>query len=531
MLCNRLHIECVARLPRIGCLLLMKTGATVRRLHQTRSLLATYLSQTTPWSPIPNAQHLRNFSMKKWITWLGKQDFSYIYALLGESTLGLMFILYVFIARVVGPEQYGVFSAAVALGGILGVFIQFGLPMLLTRTVAANPQDGTRPTLRFLLIQILNTIPIFALLPLITHWIGFSREGMILCYLMIAAELCRSIKMSWRGIMKGKNWFHKESVSVFIERLFTVVLTSIILFITGSLILTTVALVLSRLIDNAGTGLYLARHFPLAHNQQPESWRNTYKKALPFALHGLLWIVYYQIDIIMLKALAIDAEVGFYGAAYRVMEIFAALPRVVFFVAFTRFAKYHATDPNQLPKQIVKALRTLFVLILPCLIIAGFIQPIAMPLLFGNAFLVSVSLLAVLLPGLALNMFNTVTETYLLTTEREITLTPLLLITSGTNILINLILIPRLGALGAAIATVASEAVLCALGMTQLLCSPIRHTARRIIPLILPCLAVAAIPTIHHLAGLPLPITAALLIVVSGALVYQMKHLYAYHAR
>ena len=453
-----------------------------------------------------------------------KQDFSYVYALLGESTLGLMFILYVVIARVVGPEKYGVFSAAVALGGILGVCIQFGLPVLLTRSVAADPRQGSRHTLRFLLIQGFNTIPILALLPLLTHWMGFSREGVVLCYLMIAAELCRSMKMSWRSIMKGNSWFRMESVSVFFERLFTVALAGIILLTTGNLVLTTAALVLARLIDNAGTGLYLGRRFPLAHSQQHEAWAQTYRRALPFALHGLLWVVYYQVDIIMLKALAPEAEVGFYGAAYRVMEIFAALPRVVFYVAFTQFAKCHAEDPAKMPVHIFKALRMLFLLILPCLIIAGFIQPYAMPILFGNAFLASVGLLAVLLPGLGIKMFSTLSEEYLLATEREKQLPALLLIVSASNVLINIALIPRFGAMGAAIATVASEAVFCCLGMLLLLRSPIRHTAVRIMLLILPCTAIAVAPSLHY-AGLSILTTGTLLIASTAVLFLQMHRL------
>lgn len=463
--------------------------------------------------------------MKHLLSWIRKQDFSYLYALLGESTLGLMFLLYVLIARVVGPEQYGVFSAAVALGGILGVMIQFGLPMLLARNVAADPTEGTKQTIQYLLTQILNTIPIVIILPVITHVMGFEREGMILCYLMIVAELFRSIKMSWRSVIKGKGWFHKESVSVFLERSFTVLLASVILFTTKNLLLTAAAIVTARLIDNIATGTYLAHRFPLTQPHTNISWRETYRKAFPFALHGLLWIIYYQIDIIMLKGLTTEAQVGFYGAAYRVMEIFAALPRVVFFVAFTRFAQCHADAQHEIPKQMIKALRMLFLMILPCLVIAGFAQPFVFPLLFGPAFAVSVGLLAVLLPGLALNMFNTVNETYLLTTGREIKLTPLLLTTSAANVVMNLILIPRMGALGAAIATVGSEVILCALGMVQMVNTPVRSVTQRIIYLIPACVLIAVIPSLYWV-GFPLLASLGLLILFSAILLIQMRYLW-----
>ena len=460
--------------------------------------------------------------MLKLIHWMRKRDFSYLYALLGESTLGLMFVLYVIIARVVGPERYGVFSAAVALGGILGVFIQFGLPVLLTRSVAADPEQGSRNTLRFLCIQTLHTVPILAILPVLTHLLGFSREGIILCYIMIAAELCRSIKMSWRGIMKGCAWFKIESVSVFLERFVTVIFAGVILYTTQNLILTAAAIVLARLMDNAGTALYIGKRFPLAHSRQIETWSQTYRRALPFALHGLLWVVYYQVDMIMLKTLAPEAaEVGFYGAAYRVMEIFGSLPRVVFYVSFTHFAKCHVENPVHMPVHIYKALRMLFLLILPCLVVAGFLQPIAMPILLGRGFDVSITLLAILLPGLSINVFSTLCGEYLLATERENQLPPLLFAVSICNIVINAILIPRHGAMGAAIATVISEAVFCCLGMVLLFRSPIRKTTIRVIQFILPCLLIAATPSLFY-AGIPLKTAVPLLLVGVGASVILM---------
>ncbi len=462
--------------------------------------------------------------MKALLHWVRKQDFSYVYALLGESTLGLMFILYVVIARVVGPAQYGIFSAAVALGGILGVFIQFGLPVLLTRCVAAQPTEGPRATMRFLLIQVVNSIPIFIFLPLLTAALGFSREGLILCYLMVAAELCRSMKMSWRSVMKGHSWFKIESISVFLERSFTVILSATILFATHSLILTTGTLVLARILDNLGTGIFLKQRLRLSHSQQCETWGHTYRRALPFALHGLMWVVYYQVDMIMLKALAPEAEVGFYGAAYRVMEIFGALPRVVFYVAFTQFAKCHAEDPATMPHHIFKSMRMLFLLIIPCLVIAGYLQPHVIPFMFGEAFVLSVSLLAVLLPGLAIKMFSTLSEEYLLATEREKQLPYLLLIVSITNIATNMILIPRMGAMGAAIATVVSEAVFCFLGIIMLLKSPIRRMAVGISILVLPTIAIATAPSLY-LAGIPILSTLGILAFSISAVWFMMSTL------
>jgi O-antigen/teichoic acid export membrane protein len=161
--------------------------------------------------------------------------------------------------------------------------------------------------------------------------------------------------------------------------------------------------------------------------------------------------------MIMLKAMGPELDVGYYGAAYRVMEIVSALPRVVFYVAFTRFAQCHAETPALLPKRVMEAVRVLMLLVLPALVVAGLVQPWGMGVLFGEAFAPSVLLLAVLLPGLGVKMFSTLSEEYLLATGREKTLPWLL----GAVAL----LIPQYGALGAALATVLSEVLFCLLGL------------------------------------------------------------------
>jgi len=446
---------------------------------------------------------------RKWLDRLARLDFSYFFALLGESTLAITFVFYVLIARAVGPGPYGMFSAAVALGGILGVLIQFGLPVLLTRNVAADPGEGTRQTRQFIAIQLVHTVPVLLILPLLIHLMGFSRQGAALCYLMVFAELCRSVKMLWRSIMKGNSWFHLESLSVFAERLFSALLAGTVLFTTGSLVLTTAALVFARIVDNVVTGVCLGRRFQLTADRQTPAWTETWRRALPFALHGLLWVLYYQVDMIMLKAMAPEVEVGYYGAAYRVLEIFAALPRVVFYVAFTRFAQCHVQDPARMPGHIYRAARVLLLLVLPALLAAGFLQPLLVPFLFGNAYLASVGLLAVLLPGLAVKMFGSLNEEYLLATGAEKKLPPLMLAVALSNISANLLLIPRFGAMGAAVATGISECVFFSLGLRLLLKSPVRRAARQLVLIAFPSVLIALAPSLA-VAGASVGLVSAL---------------------
>ena len=390
---------------------------------------------------------------------LARLDWSYFYALLGEGTLALTFVLYIILARELGPERYEIFAAAAALAAILSLFINFGLSDLLTREVAAKPEEGPKSTVKFLILEVLNTLPVLVILLPIAHLLNFQGQGLIVCYLMIFAELCRNLKMTQRGVLKGMGWFRSETISVAIERSAVVLCSIAVLLFTNNLVWVVTTLVVVRLLENIGLLYYLSRKVTTWSAFNFNSLVASVKMAYPFALAGVLWVIYYQVDVVMLKAIAPMGEAGFYSVAVKIMEIFSALPRVIFYVAFTRFARAYATDPDLLPPQIYKATRLLVVLVLPVILIAGFFQTTLVQILYGDNYSYSVQSLSILLPNITVAIFGQLVQQTLIAIGQEKRLPPILLGAVVANVATNAILIPVLGAIGAAIATILSELV------------------------------------------------------------------------
>ncbi|MBE9042421.1 flippase [Oscillatoriales cyanobacterium LEGE 11467] len=392
-------------------------------------------------------------------------DWSYFYAFLSESTLALTFFFYSITGRILGPEKYESFAAAAALGAILSLFIQFGLPVLLQREVAANPEEGSKLTLEFLVIEVLNSILVLIVLFPIAKILGFEGNGLIVCYVVVLAEVCRAAKMTLRGVFKGFGWFRSESIAVALERSLVYALACLVLFLTQNLIFVVATIAILRSIDIVALIYYLNGKVDIKSSIDVNKLRQSLVLAYPFAVSGILWILYYQVDIVMLKGMAPSGEAGFYSASYRIIEIFLALPRVVFQVIFTRFARCHAHSPEQLPEQVYKANRLFITLVLPVCLGAGFLQRTLVHLIFGDAFLPSIPSLAILIPSLGISMFGNLAYRFLQATGQEKSLPPLLLVTAVFNVILNAILIPHLGGVGAAYATLLSEAMLCFLGL------------------------------------------------------------------
>ena len=453
---------------------------------------------------------------------LGRLDLSYIYSFLSEATLGLTFIFYMVLARVFGPEQYGIFASAGALAIILAFFIQFGLPFLLGREVAANPQEGSKSTIEFLVLQGFNSLLVLIILFPLARALGFQGTGITICYLLVLAEVCRSAKQTIRSVFRGWGYFRTETISVAIERFLVVLLSGVVLFLSKDLVWVVATLVLVRTVDILGLLYYLSKKTQIWSPISFESLWQTLKMAYPFAVSAVLWILYYQIDLLMLKGLAPTEEAGFYSAAYRITEIFSSLPRVIFSVTFTRFALCQAKEPEKLPKEIHKSAYLLLAGVLPALVVAGLLQTPIVETIYGKAFSPAINSLAFLLPSLGIKMFGTLVEYFFQATRREKFLPPLLLTTVIVNIISNALLIPQMGAMGAAIATLLSEIVLAIAGLILMTRIGYKRVARNLILISLISLLVAAIPSLM-LNGLNSAVAIGLIIPSLLAIFFLMR--------
>jgi O-antigen/teichoic acid export membrane protein len=453
---------------------------------------------------------------------LARLDLSYFYALLGEATLGLTLIFQIFIGRFLGLADYELFAAASALGAILALLIQFGLPVLLNREVAANPEEGPQSTIQFLLLELLTSLPVFLLLFPLAQLLKYEGNGILVCYIVVFSEICRAMKMTLRSVLRGRGWFRGETVSVALERASTVLLAGIVLVLTKDLVWLVVSMTIARALDIVGLIYYLSRRVKLWAPIRPSHFAETLRVAYPFAVSGVLWILYYQVDVVMLKAMAEPGQAGAYSASYRIMEMFFALSRVVFYVAFTRFAKYYANDPSRLPEQLYKASRLLLGVVLPVVVVAGIFQNNLVQI-FGEEFAeLSIQSLTILLPSLGISMFGNLSHRFLQATGQEKSLPPILFITTGSNVGLNLLLIPHFAGMGAAIATVTSEVILCIQGMSLIMRMGYEGVGKRLLGISLLSLTTAACPSlIWH--GLYPPFVLALMAACIVAILVLMR--------
>jgi O-antigen/teichoic acid export membrane protein len=182
-----------------------------------------------------------------------------------------------------------------------------------------------------------------------------------------------------------------------------------------------------------------------------------YRNTFWLFLYGIAFQVYFKIDVLMLNAFKDASEVGLYTAAYKFFEVFLFVPALIMGVLFPSFSRI--TDRDVYARWVKEIQRYLSVFGMAIVLLFFVLSDQIIGLSYGSAFGGSASILRVLALTLALYFVNCVWPMSLNSRGFEKSTLLCLGIGIAANVSLNLWLIPLLGAMGAALATLFAELI------------------------------------------------------------------------
>jgi O-antigen/teichoic acid export membrane protein len=186
--------------------------------------------------------------------------------------------------------------------------------------------------------------------------------------------------------------------------------------------------------------------------------REWFWKGLPFALTFVLTILYFRIDQPLVYALRSHTEAGWYGAAYKPFEALLFIPMTFLSVVFPVLSIYHRERRDELLDTIGRFYKALLLIGWP-LSVGMFV--LAHPLIqVLRLYPESEKAFRILALALAIAFVNNAFIGALNASDRQSSFTWAAGWSLLVNVGLNLILIPTVGFVGAAWATVATEIAL-----------------------------------------------------------------------
>ncbi len=177
------------------------------------------------------------------------------------------------------------------------------------------------------------------------------------------------------------------------------------------------------------------------------------KRSFPMSISFLAFILLQSTDILVLGKYEPFSQVAYYARAAQLTQLVAIVLYAVNAVFATKIAElYERKDFVQLKKNIKQATRLIFVLTVPVAIIL-FLFPEFFLSFFGEGYTEAGTALSILLVGQIINSTAGSIGMYMNMTGEQNRLQVISIIVLVLNLILNILLIPKYGLIGAAVST------------------------------------------------------------------------------
>ena len=364
----------------------------------------------------------------------------------------------------VGEEIYGFYFSLFSFAFILNMLLDVGINTYNNRAISRDKTLLQQNLAAIIPLKLALSVVYAGVVLLAGKILGYSAEQFAMLWILVLNQFLASFILYFRSNISGLQYYRTDSILSVMDRSLMILFTGLLLwgnisrepfkiewFVYAQTASYALTLLASALIVRYRSGSFL-------HKINFSASRKILRLSYPFALLILLMALFNRVDSVMLERLLENGkeQAGIYAQSYRIFDAvtqFSFLFAMLLLPMFSRMIR-HKQEINGLVR-----------LALPLLLTAGLSGAIScnfykrdiIALLYDSHVTYSSGIF-----GWLMISFLFVSTTYLfgtlLTANNNLShLNRAAAITVGINVSMNLILIPRYQAQGAAIASLSSQ--------------------------------------------------------------------------
>ena len=378
----------------------------------------------------------------------------------GESISKILaFVAFAYLARLLGPDTYGDIEFALAVTLSFNLIVEGGLGLLGAREVAKDDKSVLNLTFHIVILRFLLAMGAFLLLVLFVSISNNSwqEKQLVLLYGLTLFETPGLLQWVFQAFDQMK-WVAIASVirwSIFAGFVF------LFIFEPGQVWVI-------PLIEIGALGCVVAFNFGVFSHLYGHFWQrfdttlalSLLRQTFPIGVTQLMWGFKVYLPIIMLGLLVGGQEVGWFGAAHRIVIALHTFVWMYFFNIYPSISRCSQQPPAALQHLIGKSLQVTSwsaVFIAVTGIILG--KPL-ITLVYGSQYGEGIIVFQILIWLVAFTLISSHYMYILIAYNRQWIELLTAVCGAAVSIILNLLLIPNYGLLGAAYALLATEATI-----------------------------------------------------------------------
>jgi O-antigen/teichoic acid export membrane protein len=373
--------------------------------------------------------------------------------------LALMFstLAAALLARYLGSEKLGEYGAIYAYLGLFAWMATFGFEPVIVREASRDRKSASDLVRTAMTLSVFLSVGTIAVAVLVAPWAGYGgrlRSLLILAGLEYVLTPLRLPEIIFQVDLR--QWYG-STINVVRQGIWLGLIITLwllgapLLYVIGGRVLA--ALIESTLIWVYGRRILVEKGKFL----RDRAW-TILSHSFPIAFTSLLTMIYLRIDQVMLHKMTTDSILGQYVAAVRVSELFEMLPTALM-LALAPVLAVSAADPPKFRSYTDQTFRFFMVMASGLCVFMTVGSRLVVRVLYGKQFLPAAPLLSVLIWSEIAVFFAGVVVNVIIARNQQRLLPIPTLAGAAINIGLNLVLIPRYAAIGAAWATLISYTV------------------------------------------------------------------------
>lgn len=368
-------------------------------------------------------------------------------------------ITFPYVSRVLLPSGTGKVAFATSVISYFSMFAQLGIPTYGIRACAQVRDDKYKLSKVVHELCIINFI-MMLLAYLVFFWgivfVERLRNEKILFVIMGSMILFNSIGMEW--LYKALEEYTYITIRSIVFKAIAVSMMLIVVKSQGDYVIYGAISIFAASASNVMNCINAHKYITLKPIEN-YNFRQHIKPILIFFGMSCATTIYTNFDTVMLGFMKSDVDVGYYNAAIRIKSILVSIITSLGTVLLPRAAYYIEHDLREEFNYIArKSINFVYIIALPMIIYFIVYAPECIYFLSGNAYEGSVLPMQILMPTLLfIGLTNILGIQIMVPLEMEKWVLNSYIIGAIVDLIINILLIPKMGASGAAIGTLIAE--------------------------------------------------------------------------
>lgn len=364
----------------------------------------------------------------------------------------------IFLAGNIGASDFGLYSAALSIFGLMSLFSDLGINRVLTRDIARDENELPKLFSTAMLLRAFSAAVCFFLLSLFFFITDPSHTRFNLTTIALLSLVPQSIALSIDAILIALKKVSNSAMGFFLFNMLSFIIGASLIyfgygvygaitaFLAGQIFY---AVILIYFLWSSGKINFAPFDFKIAKSLLLKSW--------PYGILAAVGFASFRIDTVILSYLRNSEEAGIYSLAYRFLEAATIIPVAFGTVLYPVFSE-HGENKDHIKKLFNHSLLVGLTLGLLVLIAINTLVPWFLNNILPESFFGSSSALLILSFSIPFIFMHIPLGQLLM--SKENLLKEVLLLYIGIfviNLTLMLIIIPRFGYIGAAWVTLIAE--------------------------------------------------------------------------